>query len=119
MDSGDQISEQGFATLDRLCVTKLQTVSFGAYNQSARIVQGIQHALTVGVGITVPQRLALYRLCWRFRKQLDDTKLIARTLIAAAVLEELVDVERREVERPRVRAWRAAAPVVDLFGGRP
>lgn len=116
MDSGDKISEQGFAALDRLCVEKLKAVSFGAYNQSERIVRGAEHALTTGVGVSVHQRITIYRMCWRFRKQIDDHKLIARVLIAAAVLEELVDVERREVERPRVRAWRAAAPVVDLFG---
>jgi hypothetical protein len=110
-------------SFDRLCLQKLRPVSFGSYNSADRILRGIEHALDHGRAISEAQRLTMYKLCWHYRGQIADWPFQARVLIVRAHLEEMLEVDWPDADRPRVRAWRAGAAKVDrravedLFAG--
>ncbi|MBX9942941.1 MAG: hypothetical protein K2Y40_02570 [Reyranella sp.] len=116
-------ARQCFGIVDRQCVAKLKRVSFGVHNSAERMMVGVAHAMETGRPISEAQRLAMYRLCFRYREQIADWSFLARVLICTALIEEMTDVEYREAFRPRVRGWRAGAassradrnPLDDLF----
>lgn len=93
--------DEKLATLDREMVEKLKPVSFGFFNNTERIVKAVEHGMRQGQPPSHKQRLALYRICWRFRKQIDDNAFIARVLIMQAQVTEVSEVN--------VRSWSAAA----------
>lgn len=107
------MTEDAFRALDQQCADRLKAVSFGLQNSCDRIVKGIRFKLGKQQSISWRQRTAMYQICYRFRRQIGDTRFIARVLIAKAEADPHADAERQVEHRPRVRAWAAD----DLFSG--
>lgn len=106
------LTSEQFGELDGLCLEKLAAVSFGLNKRPRVILDGIRFRIDKRLPISAKQRSAMYAICYRYREQLCDAKLVARTMIAKAELEQAVAEETRTT-RPQIRAW-AAPP--DLFG---
>ena len=107
---GEVVTPEIFAELDRLCLDKLKPVSFGLQNSADRILKGITFRMAHNQPLSWRQRTAMYQICYRYRRQIGDTKFIARVLIAKAEADPLAEEEYRNAGRSHIRAWAASNP---------
>jgi len=103
----EAMTPKAFAELDALCVRKLAPVSFGLQNRADSIMKGIAFQLDKKQPVSWRQRVAMYSICYRFRRQIGDMAFIARVLIAKAEADPLAEGERHRQGRPQIRAWAA------------
>jgi hypothetical protein len=94
------------AELERECVRRLKPVRFGVYSSTARIVATIEKCLASNIELSYRQQLALYAICWRYRKQIDDNHFTARLLIVERLAVERAEVTELLDTSVSVRAWR-------------
>lgn len=96
-------SPDSLSALQVECLSKLVPVRFGLYSSTDRIVSKVRSMRTA----TPNEAMALYKICWRYRAQINDWKFIARVMIAKALLEESLDLAEIVDNRVYARAWRA------------